>query len=433
MRQTAAKMPLSLNRIMGLFAGGVGQLRDSLVINAGYIFGMSAASALAGFVFWNLAARLYSLEEVGVASAVISIARLLSDIAGLGLGVGLVRYLSDARDAERMLNTAITIVAITSVLIGGLYLVGMKIWFPALAIIRGSLAFLIVFSVFITAASVGGLAKMAFVGLRKAKYAFWQVVTTNGVRLGLIGGLTFAGAIGIVFSLALALVAGSVIGLLVFVPRLLKGYRLRARWSGPIAKRLVPYSAGNYLADVLYSVPIQLASPLALELIGKASSAQAYIAWMLGAMISSPGLALAGSAFAEGAHAPGELRAILSKAARYAVGITVPAALFVIVAAPWILSLFGEGYVVEESTALLRLLAIAAPLVVINGLYFSALRVRKRIGELVLLSGVTVALYLAIVVPTIQQLGLVATGIGWLGSQILVTIVASCHYFYGRS
>ena len=52
--------------------GGI--MRQPLFANAGYLWAINLAGALAGFVFWGIAARLYAPEEVGVGSAVISTA-----------------------------------------------------------------------------------------------------------------------------------------------------------------------------------------------------------------------------------------------------------------------------------------------------------------------------------------------------------------------
>lgn len=46
----------------------------------------SAVQALLGFVFWILAARLYTAEAVGLASAALSAVSLLSLLAIFGLG-----------------------------------------------------------------------------------------------------------------------------------------------------------------------------------------------------------------------------------------------------------------------------------------------------------------------------------------------------------
>jgi O-antigen/teichoic acid export membrane protein len=265
--------------------------------------------------------------------------------------------------------------------------------------------------------------QMAYLALRRVELGFWQVVVMNALRLALVVFFVSIGAVGIAAAIAVAMLVAEAIGMFVFMPRLAKGFRPRLRWSTEVTGTLVPYSIANYLADLLYRAPLLLAPPLALERLGAASSAHAYVAWMIGSILASPGLSLATSAFAEGSHAPSDLRQTLLRAGRYAAMFTLPIALLTFAGASWILAIFGQSYA-DEGAALLRWLALTAPLMVFVGLYFSALRVRKRIRELILLSGLISATTLAIPLLAIDRFGLSSMGGGWLVGHALVAIFA---------
>jgi len=111
-------------------------LRDRLLRNAGYLVGATALNAGAGFIFWNLAARLYPPEDVGLASSTISVASLLAGIGGLGLGVGLVRFLSQSLRPVRLVNSVFTLAGLGGLLAGTIYLLGVDHWTPSLAVLR---------------------------------------------------------------------------------------------------------------------------------------------------------------------------------------------------------------------------------------------------------------------------------------------------------
>ena len=64
----------------------------------------SGVIAILGFVFWVVAARLYSTENVGLGAALISANQLLSFIGTVGLGFGIIRFLPDTEDKARLLN-----------------------------------------------------------------------------------------------------------------------------------------------------------------------------------------------------------------------------------------------------------------------------------------------------------------------------------------
>ena len=57
-----------------------------LLLNSGLLAISAAGSAAIGFVFWWLAARFHSSEQLGLASAAISAMSLLGTIGDLGLG-----------------------------------------------------------------------------------------------------------------------------------------------------------------------------------------------------------------------------------------------------------------------------------------------------------------------------------------------------------
>ena len=117
-----------------LWARALALLGQPLFANAGYLTGVNLVAGLAGFLFWSLAARLYQPQEVGVASAIISAVVLLAGVASLGVGAGLIRFLPEARRPRRLLNSAFTLTTLAALLVAGVYLAGLPLWSPSLAV-----------------------------------------------------------------------------------------------------------------------------------------------------------------------------------------------------------------------------------------------------------------------------------------------------------
>jgi len=140
---------------------------------------------------------------------------------------------------------------------------------------------------------------------------------------------------------------------------------------------------------------------------------------MIGGLLTSPGLALASSAFAESTNAPQRSPSILTRAAASGLALTVSAGVIVGVAAPWLLRLFGPTYA-QEASGLLRWLALTAPPTVLSGLYFTHLRVKKQIGRLILLNAIAAAATLSVVVALMPRIGIAASGLGLLVGNGLV-------------
>ena len=282
-------------------------LRQPLFANAGYLWGVTLVGALTGFFFWGLAARFYTPEEVGIASAIISAVALLAGIAGLGVGMGLVRFLPAAPHPRRLLNSALTFIALAALLVAAVYLAGLDLWSPSLSLLRGSALTVAAFLAFAVAQTLGTVLQSAFVARRRAGYALAQTAIANGGRLLLVVPLAGMAAAGLAGSVALAVVLAVTLSLALFLPRVEPGYRPRPRFHRPDLAAILPYSAGNYLAQLLAQTSLALLPLLVLELLGPAPAGYFYIAWMLGSMLASPGVALATSAFAEGSNAPGSL------------------------------------------------------------------------------------------------------------------------------
>lgn len=405
------------------------RFKDRLLLNAGYLLGVTIVGAGAGFVFWWLAARFYETTQVGLASSVISIVQLLASVAVLGLGAGLVRFLSESRRPKRLLNAAFTLTTLVAVLGGGIFLIGVKLWSPSLTILATKPSYALGLVFLISVSSLSTLLQASYLARQDAKFALWQVLCLNGLRLILIVALAGFGAVGIVASLAIGVALADGLGLLLFLPRVQPGYRPRPDWSRRILGQLIPYSIGNYTADFLYRAPLLVVTPLTLELLGSEASAHVYVAWMIGSLIAGPAMALAQSAFAEGSFAPGELRPTLMRAGRYAMAVTIPLAGVVGLGAPILLRLFGANYA-DQATTLLRWLALASPLMAFTSLYFSALRVRKRVGEMILLAGLICAITLAYPFVAVDTPKLHTMAVGWLIGQAMVSVVGLRAVFF---
>ena len=87
----------------------VGLLKAPLYKNSVFLIASSTSAAGSGFFFWVIAARFYSAEEVGLASAIISAMGLVSLLSLLGFDISLVRFLPEREDKQEPINSCLTI------------------------------------------------------------------------------------------------------------------------------------------------------------------------------------------------------------------------------------------------------------------------------------------------------------------------------------
>src|SRR3712207_5882412 len=106
----------------------------------GYALILSAAATSGlGVVYWMLATRYYTAEVVGLNSAVISAMLLVAGVAQLSWVSGLTRFLPRGGHASRRLvGWAYGLALMAAGLAGLLFVLGVRVWSPALAFLGDS-------------------------------------------------------------------------------------------------------------------------------------------------------------------------------------------------------------------------------------------------------------------------------------------------------
>ena len=261
--------------------------------------------------------------------------------------------------------------------------------------------------------------QMVFQSLRHSKYGFWMVVVTNSLRLVLTFLLASWGALGIIAAMLIGMFLSVLVGLFLFMPRALPEYQFGPAWHFPTLRQLIPFSFGVHLALQAYQAPLLLTPLLVMERLGPAYSANAYIAWMLGSLIASAGQAIAGSAFAEGSHDVAGFVPVFNRSLRLSLWITCALAVLLGLGAPWVLLIFGKSY--QYATPLLVWMALAAPFVALNRVFFTRMQVEHDLKRLLALSLLSTIIFLVVFFLLVGQWELKTVGIGWLISQVILS------------
>ena len=399
------------------------EIKQSLFANAGYLLGVDVINSLSGFLFWGLATRFYYPEDIGLALAVNSSVALVSLISGFGTGNGLIRFLPESDQPNRLINSLFIFNIATAFAVGSIILLILPRWSTFLTFLNDNLIFALAGLAYGIAMTFTASLRMTFLALRRAKFAFWQATSINSARLMLLVLFVGFGAWGLVGSVSIAVFVSILFSFFVFLPRAMPAYRLRFTVSKPDLSTILPFSFGIYVANLFFQAPNRLLSILILGLVDPASAAYAQIAWLVGGILIAPGLALATSAFVESSNLPNYSAIIFSKSVLIGMIFTFLASSIMIVIAPWFLLLFGKSYSFQGTT-LLRLLSAAAPFAVQVGFYFSYLRFQKRILRLIGLSAVVAVTTICLGTVLISSLGIAAFGIGWFVGFLIVATVA---------
>jgi len=89
-----------------------------------------------------------------------------------------------------------------------------------------------------------------------------------------------------------------------------------------------------------------------------------------------------------------------------------------------LLSLFGLEYA-QNSSGLLRLLALASPFITFNQAYINYLRIYKKVKLMTLLNLFLSAMIMGLAVVAIPRLGINGSGVSVLAAYIIMTAVSS--------
>lgn len=399
-------------------------LDTPLYANSVYLIGNSAVNAVLGFVFWILAARLYTTEDVGLGSAVIAAVGLLAFIASLGLGFGLIRFLpGSGDDARRLINGCLTLASLAAIAAATIFIVGTPLWSPALTFVRENTIFVGAFVVFVIVATLSPLLDGVFIGLRQAKYTLIKNLAQGLFKVVLIAALASVFKVfGIFASYGLGIAGCLGLALFLFLPRLQPGYRPRPILQKQVSNELVHFSLANYASSGLWTAPAWILPIMIVNLLGGEANAFFYISWSMAGLLFAIPLATSTSLFTEGSYDEKALPHNVSRSLKLMVVLLLPAIAVLLAAGDKILLLFGKEYSLE-GTKLLWLLAPSALPVAVNVLYLGIARVKKRLKDIILVAATIAFGTLVLSYVLLPRLGILAAGVGWLASQSIVALV----------
>ena len=430
-------MDISLRKqASSLVARLAAHLHNPLYRNGYALASSSVITAGIGMLYWILAARTYPPGLVGLNSAMISVMMLLGGIAQLNLADGAVRFVPIAgRATGRFIGAAYLISLALAAGISLVFLTQLGRWAPALGFLGASPLVLGWFTLSTMGWAVFVLQDGVLTGLRKA---LW-VPVENGVfsvtKIVLM--LMFAA-----FLPQLGVFASWAIGLMVtvlptsyfifhhLVPRHAEekrdsGERLAFR---PVAR----YVAGDYAGALAWLASTSLLPILVTQLAGPAANAYYYLAWQVSLLLIAIASSMSSSLVVEASTDPQMLEVFSYRTLLQTALIIIPAALALVIGAPFVLLLFGRSYS-QEATALLRLLVISTIPYIVNVVFVSMAQVRRQISKIMLAFGSLCLLVLSLSYLLIPRMGILGAGYAWLISQSLVALAIIISWVRGES
>ncbi|MFI6445774.1 lipopolysaccharide biosynthesis protein [Kitasatospora sp. NPDC050543] len=399
------------------------------LLRNGHLLAASAVLAAAlGSVFWIFATRWYSAETVGLSYAAISAATLLSALGRFNLGDVLVRFLPAAgRHTRALLLRCYLVSAVFSTLAAGVFLLLVPWIAPGLGFLRTPLvacAFIGMtfgYSLFV-------LQDGALTGLRRPGWVLGEnalFAAAKTVMLMLCAVLAIGS--GILVSWSAALVVSIVVTNAVLFRHAVPAHQRADRTGAPAPERVMRYAMADYLGNLSGIAAYSVVPLLVLNQLGAAQNAYYSLAWVIADTLYVAAFSMGSSLVVEAARAPERLGEHARRMLRHTVLLLVCAVAVVVVAAPWILSLFGAAYA-ANGTTVLRLMALSALPNVLLSVAIDVSRVRRALRWLISLQFAFAILVVVLVAVLLPLLGLPGVGLAWLlassalGVPLLLTL-----------
>jgi O-antigen/teichoic acid export membrane protein len=386
--------------------------KDHLYRNSMFLVLSRLLNATAGFLFWVIAAKLYTITEVGTATALISSLGLIMLFSRFGFDLSLIRYGVNA-DKNKVFNTSLVITSIAATIISLIYILGINFLqiSPSLNLSYGMLFILIAIL-----NSIALITGNMFLALRKGQYFFIQTVLIC-LRVFLLFPLANLKSFGIFLALGTCYVLSFIFSLWILHKEVKINFLEIDR---PFIKESFKFSIGSFISNILMEAPILILPIMVLHLLGQAQTAIYYIAMTIGNLALIVPYALSVSLFVEGSHGQ-PLKQNIFRACTTAYLFLIPIIVIISLWGKNILALISQEYV--EAYELLFLVIIASSFAVIYMVFISVQNIKMRVERNIRFNLLRFVLLLGTSYYLIPKYNINGVGYAWLLTHVILTLV----------
>jgi O-antigen/teichoic acid export membrane protein len=389
--------------------------REPLYRNSIAIMLNSAFAALFGLLFWIVAARIMSSNDIGLATAAISAAALIQVLSRLGMDAGLVRYLPESNNKNGLYSIVAIVTLAVALFLTAVFISGLHFFSPALVFMREGF-FLPLLVVYVTISSLYSTQNMALIVIRRADLSFVQNLLL-GIRIPILFFVVSLSVLGVFYALSSAFIITYIFGALVL-------YRCGISFTQNLdiieLKNILKYSVGNYSANILMMMPLSIVPIMVVNTLGAEESAYYYIAYTIAGLLHMIPSAVSMSLFVEASHNL-SLKENVIKSIKFTMLLLIPALIFILLFGDKLLLLFNKEYS-EQSFDILKLLATSSIFSAVTSIYLSIKKIQKDIRMINYVSFTLSALIIGFGYVSMLKYGLVGLGYTWLGANALVCL-----------
>jgi len=406
----------------GRLRGAVSSLlRIPLYQSASALVLTTGANAGLGLVYWTLAARLFTTEEVGRGAASVAALQLVSMLGCTGLTPALIRFIPASRAGTRRLVQGTYLAGVSlALLCGAGVLVASELFIEALAVPGFIyLAAVVVWALFtLQDGALIGLRREVWVPAENALYGVAKII----LLLALSTGGAWAIFVSWSLSAVLLVVPVNLALFLKFIPAHARAERGERNEFSP--GEIGRFSGANHVSGLLMAAPDFLMPIMVLEIEGATDNAFFYAAWSLVWPLRLIANNIANAFTAHAADDESGARDLWVKAGLLMVAIFVPLVLILTLGSnPLLRLLFGREYASSGDLVMVLLAPGLLPYAFVS-LGVAMARVRRQMVRLLVLSAAYALVSLPLSIALISGIGIEGAGLAWLLSQFVVAGIA---------
>jgi O-antigen/teichoic acid export membrane protein len=392
--------------------------RDSLIKNSIYLMMTNFIGSVFAFIFWIIAARCYTPNDIGIASALISSVSVISTISSMGLHNALIFYLPRYKNADKIINSCIIVSIVSSIIFSLIFILGLKIWSPQfISILNGSYNILI-FVVITVAMTVSDLVGAALTAGRRSSFQMIKDSIYHFIKMFPLILFIGFGSIGVLISICIGLVLSIIIGFIL----LSKIWKYSPKLTiDPIIKNMVGFSIGNYIAIVFYNLPILILPIIILNMISSKFAGYFYIVIMIASLLYGISQSISTSLLTESSDKD-EFDNNIRKSIKFNLIILTPGLLLLIIFGKFILNIFGQSYSDNAFVTMIILVLASIPISFIN-IFNTVRNAQHRVGSIVKMNILVALITVVLSIPLIRIMNIDGAAISYLMANIVGALV----------
>ncbi len=373
------------------------------------------------FLFWIISARLFTVDQVGMATAFISFGILVATFSNLGLPNTIIRFLQSSLNPRGLFLSASVAIIIASTLIAIISLGLIKTLAPSLSFVFESIGLELLLILFVVSTALNALIDGAIISFKRNQNLLIKSLLVTLLRLSLPFLVVTFGIFGITSVYSGAIVVGISYNLYIIFSRLISVVSFKPEFKELLVNR--SYSISNYFGGMFGVLPITLVPIIVFTTLGSQSAAYFYMPIMIAAVLSLICSSISQTLIAECAHIEDRdmHREMFLNALKHQYQLLIPLVSLLIVLGWPILRIYGETYASNGYIPLV-ILAISGLLVGFNWLGDTWLNINRRSKAYFLINAFNATAVVSGVL-LFSDYGLVSVAIGWMLGQLATSIV----------